>query len=188
MNKLKAIGGGVAGLGLAGVLGYGYMYGNGAFHVVAPPTTPVAVSVDGDAFGSVSPGEHGRFNLPQGEHEVTLTPEGGEPTVHQVNVDSGMYDDLLPLSGQCLAVFDVTNYWYEENHLLHKLADEVTVELRSTDGVPFDQPGGVYYSIEEFPLTIDEHARVELLVELECKSLDASDADLILQVFGDTAD
>ena len=188
MNKLKIFGGGVAGLGLAGVLGYGYMYGNGAVHVVAPASAAVTVAVDGDPFGTVSPGAHGRFNLPQGEHEVTLTPEGAQATVHAVNVDSGMYEEVLPLTGQCLVVFDVTNYWYEENHLLHKLAEEVTVELRSTDGAPFDQPAGVYYSIDEFPMTIEDHATVELLVELECEGLAATDEALILQVFGDTAD
>ena len=61
-------------------------------------------------------------------------------------------------------------------------AEEVTVELRSTDGAPFDQPAGVYYSIDEFPMTIEDHATVELLVELECEGLAATDEALILQV------
>ena len=188
LKNLKIIVGVLVGLLIAGGVGYSMIFGNGAFHVLAPEGGAVTVSLDGEDLGSLSAGTHQRYNLKQGEHVVTLTPAEGEATEHSVNVENGMYDDMLPLSGQCLAVFDVTNYWYEENRLLDKLSEEISVELKSTDGAAFDHPAGVHYSTDDLPMQIQEGHRVELMMQLPCESLTVSDEQLILDVFGDTVD
>src|SRR5262245_11551058 len=112
LDKLK-VGVAVVGVSAIAIFGvWGYVKGDGTVIVISPQDREVTVSEGNKILGKVSAAGNARFNLPQGEHKITLHAEGLSEVVHSINIENGLYSKVLPVGRQCFAEFDVTNYWY----------------------------------------------------------------------------
>ena len=171
-------------LGIGAVLAVAFRFGSGSFQVVAPQGASVTVNVDGQDVGTVTEGEHQRFSIDQGSHGVKLTASNGKVSTHQLAVNNGAFDQVLPVGDQCFVVLDVTNYVYEKQQLLDKIegviGEGIVVKSKVASPGPFDTPAGAFYSMEELPDSIEQGKRTELLLEISCEAAHGSDADAVV--------
>lgn len=177
LKKLKIIGAVLLLMLIGGGLGAAYLLGSGSVVVIAPSSSPVKLSDGGKELGTVAPGDHKSFELPQGKHQLKLESTAGTAE-YAVNVANGLYRQGLPAAKQCFAVLDVTNYWYKKKRLIDRLSKEITVEAKFAAGKPFDMPGKVYFSTSELPQKIKDKERTKLFVQVPCDKTSA-DSDLI---------
>lgn len=167
MDRIKLILALVGGVVIAVLVGVAVMFGNGAITIVAPPNAAVVVVVDDVEVGTVAAGGHGRFNVEQGAHVVTLT-AGDRSAQHSLDVGSGTFDQVLPVGEQCFVHLDVTRHWYDDARPLAA----VLVEGTFAGGGAFDLPTGVQYSTGELPAELEEGQQAELLLEVPCETID----------------
>lgn len=170
LDRIKWILAIVGGAIVAVLVAVALMFGNGAITVIAPAGAAVSVVADGAELGTVAAGEHGRFNLGQGAHTVTLTATGDRIATHAIEVGSGAYDQVLPLGEQCFAHLDVTRHWYDAARPL----GAVLVEATFSGGAPFDLPTGVHFDPADLPAELEEGHRAELLLEVPCGAVDGA--------------
>lgn len=155
---------------------FAVLWGNGAVTVKAPADRPLRVLVDGQEKANVEPGKSLRLNLEQGTHELRL--EAGEKReVHTLEVTSGTFDPMIPLSDQCFALFDVTNLLFDREKLAHALLPDVQVKERFR-AAPFAMPAGAEFSLAALS-TDGERKLSDLLLEVPCSALDTDDAALV---------
>lgn len=155
---------------------YAILWGNGAITVKAPADRPLKLFVDGQEKASLEPGKSLRLNLEQGSHELRLE-AGGKSEVHTLDVASGTFDQMIPLSDQCFVLLDVTNLLYEREKLVQALLADVQVKERYR-AAPFAMPAGSEFSLAAFS-TEGERKLSELLHELPCDALAQDDAALV---------
>jgi hypothetical protein len=176
-----------AGAGLAlligGVFLVMYLVGGGSVVVFAPEGDTVTV-FDGDqSLGEVTGGSSKTFSLAQGKHSVRVVSRRSGEKVHQLDVSSGLYRQGVPVAGQCLAVFDVTDYWYSPKKKSLFSSKTVKVDAKFLDGAPFDVPSA-NHSTEELPSKIKDKERARVLLTVDCEAAKQGDAELILRTFG----
>lgn len=176
LSKIKlglAVVVGVPIAGFAAYAGYDeYANGAGEFHVVAPLDTPVEVIIDSGESERVSPGGHRVFKVEQGTHAVKIIRDG-ETTTHEAKVDSGFYETLLPADGQCFAVLDVYDTYYQSNpempEVLETFDAQAPIEVGSTH----------YFSEDALPSQVKEGTTVKLVLSMPCKLRGASEKKLL---------
>jgi hypothetical protein len=170
----------VVGVIIAALVAVALLFGNGAITVIAPAGASISVVADGVELGTVAAGKHGRFNLEQGKHTVTLTASPDRIATHTIDVGSGAFDQVLPLPEQCFAHLDVTRHWYDDARPL----GAVLVEETFTGSTPFDLPTGVHFATAELPAEIDEGHQAELLLEVPCVAVSGPPGALVEHALG----
>lgn len=179
LNKIKI------GLAVIGLLGVGIFFavkhftGEGSITVIAPLENPIAVLANGKPLGDIPAGGNKQFTMKQGEYEIVLKSEGRDAT-HKIDVDSGNYEQVLPLKDQCFVVFDVAKYVYEIDGKSQG-KEAITIEGRY-ESAPFDRPNAMYFTYEEMPNEINEHGTVHYIDEFPCGEIKKPDAELIGQI------
>lgn len=176
MQKLKLVGIIALAAIVTPLIVWAVVFGNGAITLMAPVGQELVVHVDGKEVGRAQAGTHLRVNVEQGDHEVKLV-AGANTTTHRIAVKNGTYDELLPLSGQCFALFDVTNFVHEKEKLAHHLMQPIVVKSRFADSRPVEMPAGAHFALADIPT--GERAHAELLLDLPCAELAKADAALI---------
>lgn len=176
-----------AGAGLAlligGVLAVMYFVGGGSVVVFAPEGDSVTVFDGEKSLGQVEGGTTKTYSLGQGKHSVKVVSKRSGEKVHQLEVSSGLYRQGVPVAGQCLAVFDVTDYWYSPKKKSLFSSKAVKVDAKFVDGAPFDVPSAKH-STEELPSKIKDKERARVLLTVDCEAAKQGDAELIRRTFG----
>jgi hypothetical protein len=160
----------------AGFFAYTRFFGNGTLHVLAVGTTGVELVVDGKPVQPTSTrGDHFRYSVPQGSHQVKVTDKStGKDVSYTVAVQSGFNDFLLPVRGdQCFARFDMTTAAYS------KAGGEMDVppvkERYKNAGAAIELPSSTYFSFEEMPNKRRKRESVYLLRDLPCAFVDSDE-------------
>lgn len=180
LDRIKWILAIVGGVIIAALVAVALLVGNGAIIVVAPRDAAVTVAADGAALGTVEPGKHGRFNVEQGKHTITLTTPTRVVT-HAIDVGSGAYDQVLPVGEQqCFAHLDVTRAWYEPG----RPKDRVLVEATYAGGAPFDTPTGVVFATGDLPAEAEEGKHAEVLLQVPCGGIGGEPGAVIEAALG----
>jgi hypothetical protein len=179
LNKIKI------GLAVIGLLGVGIFFavkhfmGEGSITVIAPMENPVTVMANGKPLGDIPAGGNKQFPMKQGEYEIALTSAGRDQT-HKIDVDSGNYDQVLPVKDQCFVVFEVAKYVYEIDG---KSQGKEAIEIEGRyEAKAFDRPSAMYFSYEEMPNEINEHGTVHYIDEFACADLKKPDPELVDQI------
>ncbi len=175
LNKIRWGIIGLVGLGAAGFAGYTYVSGAGEIHVKAPQETGVSVVVDGKEVATLAAGTHQRLKIDQGKHTVQIKlSEGDGEATHEVDVDSGFYEALIPGPQQCFADFDVYDTFYGK-------ADPPPVPgVEGTHGAdkPISITSNHYFSEDALPNEIKEGSDVNLLEQIPCELVGKSDDEV----------
>lgn len=180
MNRIKWILVIVGGVIIAALVAAALLFGNGAITVIAPAGASVTVVADGVELGAVAAGKHGRFNVEQGKHAVTLTATRDRIASHTIDVGSGAFDQVLPLGEQCFAHLDVTRHWYDDARPL----SAVLVEGTFSGSTPFDLPTGVHFATADLPAELEEGHQAELLLEVPCVAVSGPQDTLVELALG----
>lgn len=161
-----------------------FFMGSGEFHVVAPATTAVTVTVDGKDVGPVPAGAHRRFAVAQGARAVKVSTKAGARD-YKLDVKNGGFSQVLPAPAQCLALFDVRNYWYEKKGALEKTLNDTTIPVKEKHAADkaFDASSGAFYTLAELPEQIEKNRSAEVMLEVPCPLLQKSDAELVGATF-----
>jgi hypothetical protein len=164
MDRIKWILAIVGGVVIAALVAVALLFGNGAITVIAPASASVSVVAGDVELGAVPAGKYGRFNLAQGKHAVTLTATRDRIATHTIEIESGAYDQVLPVGEQCFAHLDVTQHWYDDA----KPLSAVLLIATFSGGAPFDVPTGVHLATADLPAELGDGQRAELLLEVPC--------------------
>jgi len=157
----------------AGFFAFTRFFGNGTLHVLSVGTTGVELVVDGKPLQpSSTRGDHFRYSVPQGSHQVKVTDKStGQDVSYTVDVRSGFNDFVLPVrADQCFARFDMTEAAYSRTA---KEADVPPVKQRyKNTGAAIELPSSTYFSFEEMPDKRRKRQSVYLLRDLPCSFVD----------------
>lgn len=157
----------------AGFFLFTKFFGNGTLHVLAVGDTGVELVVDGKPVPPASTrGDHFRYSVPQGPHQVKVTDKStGKEVSYSVEVQSGFNDFLLPVrEDQCFASFDMTKAAYSRGG---SAEDMPPVKQRYKNaGAAIELPSSTYFSFEEMPNKRRKRESVYLLRDLPCSFVD----------------
>lgn len=166
----------------AGVAAYQGLFGEGDLVFVAPFSGSLTFDIDGHP-QTLKAGDHRRVKAKQGKHQVKLSTDEGDVS-RTVEVKNGFAELLVPGTGQCFVVLDVSrsNYKFDD-----KPADKLpTLKERIGADQITDLPGALYYSDEELPQSIKENASCNLLLRVDCGMLKLSDTELLTALTSDS--
>jgi hypothetical protein len=173
LNKIRVVLVVGALLVAAGFFLFTKFFGNGTLHVLAVGSTGVELVVDGQPLPPESTrGDHFRFSVPQGPHQVKVTDKStGKDVSYSVDVQSGFNDFLLPVrEDQCFARFDMTEAAYSRSG---KEEDLPPVKQRyKNTRAAIELPSSTYFSFEEMPDKRRKRESVYLLRDLPCSFVD----------------
>lgn len=176
LNKIRVVLVLVVLMGAAGFFLFTKFFGNGTLHVLSVGTTGVELVVDGKPLPpSSTRGDHFRYSVPQGPHEVKVTDKStGKDVTYTVDVKSGFNDFVLPVRGdQCFVRFDMTQAAYSRTG---KDADMPPVQQRYKNaGGVIELPSSTYFSFEEMPNKRRKRESVYLLRDLPCAFIDSDE-------------
>lgn len=168
-SKVKVGAAVVVGVPIVGLVGYAglddYMNGKGEIHVQAPMDSGVTVFVDGDETAQLKPGQHQKLALEQGERAVKLVTDRGGEITHDLKIESGFFEALLPASKQCFAELDVYDTYYTSE----QPPPMPDVDATYSDGSPIDVSSTMHFAEAALPSTVQEGSTVQLLLEIPCE-------------------
>jgi len=162
----------------AGMAAYTFINGKGDLEIVAPGDADLTYTLDNGKQQTLKAGNHAKLPVEQGKHGLTLESTYGKAERH-VEVTNGFQHLLVPADdGQCFVVLDVSRSHYQYGS---KAADKYpTVKARVKSSDAYDLPGSLYFSEKSLPASLKEGNACNLLLEVECKHLEKSDAELMV--------
>lgn len=147
--------------------------------VLAPDGAGATVSIDPDVHEALGAGHFGTWKLAKGAHHVRVVSRSGASLQDlDLHVSRGFEKyTVVPLRGQCFAVFDVADAWYGAG-ARKGLKPKVTA--RHSDGQAFDLPlRHSFLFTKKTPASVTEGDPVLLLYAVDCDALKKSDAELV---------
>ncbi len=157
---------------LVGVaLWWDHASGTGTVYVLGPRDEPMTVLLGGEHRTALASGEHHRFELAQGTHELTLVRPSGATRAHALTIDDGSFTRVAPARGQCLVDLDVTEVRYGG-------AARPILAGRHFDGEPFDLGPDRHFTERTMPDVLPAGGRTFLIAEVPCELAAASEEAL----------
>lgn len=184
LRKIRLVIGLMALTGIAAVMGFNYMFGDGEVHVVLPEGRTVSVLVDGQP---ATPGRtvhrHQKFSLKQGKHTFEFKDaDSGQSTTAEVSLNNGFAEFVVPVdSTQCFARLDVTKAMYSEKRGGQSRAAPEIVE-RFAQTQPFKLASSTYLDDTEAPNKIKSSQKVYLLLDVPCDTMRQGDAQVLSEL------
>jgi hypothetical protein len=146
--------------------------GEGTVHVHAPPRENLTIEIDGQLMPVM--GAHFSRELSQGIHRVAIHSSSGAQAYYEIDVDSGFWSRLLPVSpAQCWVDLDVYDVYYAREQ------GPPEIEGRHDATGPIDLPSGARFSAASLPSQVTEDGTVHLFREVPCSMLNADDGELL---------
>lgn len=156
--------------------------GDGEAQVFAPRGESLTVSVDGGAARQVPEGTAVTIPLAHGKHTVTMTGKAG-PRALKVNVKDGFYHAVLPYTGQCFVIVDVSDYQHSWLATPAELPQRIT-DIRKIDGASgLFEPGTRYTAFDQLPKHDREKHKLKLLRPVECAALAKPSEEIVRAAF-----